>query len=85
VPAFGDVEPEGVGEGIDDRHRRVAVAALLDSDEVFDADSRQRRQLRAPQTRDAAPATGGQPERFGSGGVPSGAEEVAERRAHQRQ
>jgi hypothetical protein len=37
--AFGGVEVERVGEGVDDRTGRVAVAALFDSGEVLDADS----------------------------------------------
>jgi hypothetical protein len=82
MPAFGHVEAEGIGERVDDGDRRVMVAALLDPDQILDADAGPRRELRAPQAGNPAPVAGGQAERLGSGRIPSRTQEVSERRAH---
>src|SRR5690606_15940653 len=61
---------------------RVAVAALLDADEVLDADAGERRQLRPPEAGDPAPRPPGEADRLRRGGVALRTDEVTERRTH---
>ena len=80
--ALNSIEPQSIGESVDDRDRRVAIAALFDPDEVLDADPCQRGEFRAPQPGDSSPITRRDPECLGRGRVSSGSKEVAERCAH---
>jgi hypothetical protein len=48
---LGGGETEGVGERVDHRHRGIAVTALLDAGQIFDADAGPRREIRAAQPR----------------------------------
>jgi hypothetical protein len=82
VLPLGGVQAQRVGQRVHHRHGRVAVAALLDPDEVLHADPGQRRQLRAPQPRSPPAPPGRQAHRARAGGVAAGPKEVTQRRAH---
>jgi hypothetical protein len=59
VPAFGVVEAEDVGEGVEDLLGGLGRAALFQAYVVVDADSGQVRDLFAAQPLDPAAAVGG--------------------------
>jgi len=82
VSSLGSVEEQGVGQGVDDRDRRVPVPSLLDPAEVLDADPGSIRQLGTPQPWGAAPAAKRQAEVIRLQAVSFGAYEVPERRTH---
>jgi hypothetical protein len=82
VAALGGVKAEGVGDGIDDRPRRVAVSALLDPGQVLDADPGARGKLGPPQPGRPAALLGRDPKVFGAGPVPFRADEFSQWRAH---
>lgn len=51
VVALGGAEAERVGQSVDHRDRGIAVAALLDPGEVFDADAGPGGEVQSPQPR----------------------------------
>jgi hypothetical protein len=78
VVAFGRVQAQGLGQGVDGGHRRPDRPALLQPHVPVHADAGQLGDLLAAQARGASPAAVGQAERRGAEPFPPGAEEVAE-------
>lgn len=76
--ALHPVQPEHLGERVENLVGRVLRPALLQPLVVLDADPRQLRQLLAPQPRHPAPSAAAQPGTLRGDQRPAGLEEVPE-------